>query len=426
MMIEKNGYEMFKSSAGEILICCLGLGSMKPSEENLRKLSPSAWERIIRQAIRYSVAPLLYHRLKVSGLEALIPRDAARKLRDSYLANAIKNLHLYQELSTIIQTFHERGLAAIVLKGAHLAKIVYGNSALRYMCDLDLLVRKEELPLAISSLSDKGYHPIKPFDIEEVCTQKHHLPTFIKKDQLVYQIELHWHIEPPTDPFTVNLEGLWQRAQKATINNLPILVLSPEDLILHLCMHTVHHILDLGLRPLCDLSETIRHYQAEIDWKSLQLRSREWKADKPLYLMLSLLVEFAGQAAPQGVLDILKANTIEPHHFVTKLKNHIMMKMSDSVALTTDIARFWKPKKPTDRIALFWQKAFPPRAYLAKIYRIRKESALVYLFYPVHIIDLIIRYGYTLWRLFRHDAELVPLAELESSQLDLRDWLLSP
>lgn len=59
------------------------------------------------------------------------------------------------------------------------------------------------------------------------------------------------------------------------------------------------------------------------------------------------------------------------------------------------------------------KKAFPSREYLAKAYhQVPQDSARIYFYYPVRMKDLFFRYGYTLWRLFRRDAEIVPLVEL--------------
>lgn len=125
-----------------------------------------------------------------------------------------------------------------------------------------------------------------------------------------------------------------------------MLVLSLEDLMLHLCLHAVQHILEgVGLRLLCDLTETMKHYQAEMDWQKIQDRSRQWGTDRPLYLMLSLIRELAGQAAPSDILDILTANPVDAR-FVAGLIAHIMVKLSGCPALTTDSPGFGDRKAP--------------------------------------------------------------------------------
>ena len=60
---------------------------------------------------------------------------------------------------------------------------------------------------------------------------------------------------------------------------LPARVLCPEDLLLHLCLHTggdEHDPFLLGLRPLCDIDGVIR--RQTVDWDALGARARSWRA----------------------------------------------------------------------------------------------------------------------------------------------------
>jgi len=438
-----------QTRVGELLIHCLGMGGDFPPEEagELKQLSSSDWDHISRRLIRYDAGPLLHHRLKgfeagsgadseagsKAGSEAgskassgaIIPADAARKLEESYLYSALKNMRIYNDLSNVIRAVQSNGIPVVVLKGAHLAKVVYGNIALRRMCDLDLLFKKADLPKAVKTLLDMGYSPIKPFGIEEECSRRHHLPAFVKKDAV--PIEIHWHIELPDTPFSIDIDGLWERARPVTINDVQVLVLSPEDLILHLCLHATAHILDdIGLKPFYDLSEVIRYYQAkdEMDWNLLQLRSKEWRADRPLYLMLSLLKELLGKAMPEDLFSILKSNPVDAR-FVAVLREYFIMKVTSSSIMTPDLAQFCVAGGLQNKLALFLRKIFPPRHYIAKTYHTRQDSVRVYFYYAVHLKDLLHRYGHVMWQIFRHDKETITLAKVESSQIALRDWLLS-
>ena len=423
------------------------MGSDFPPEEaeELKHLSSSDWDHIVRRMIRYDAGPLLHCQLRElvsqarseSGTEdapeakpkahsgAIVPPEAARKLEESYLYSALNNMRLYNDLSGLIKAMQSSGIPVTVLKGAHLAKCVYGNIALRRMCDLDLLFKRDDLPKAVKVLLDAGYHAARPFEIDEECSVRHHLPAFIRKDSV--PVEIHWHIEPPDAPFLVDIDGLWERARPVTINDVQALALSPEDLILHLCLHASSHILDdIGFRPFCDLSKVIRHYQrkGEIDWELLRLRSQEWKTDRPLYLMLSLLKELLGRAMPEELFSILKSNPVDAR-FVAVLREYFMMKATSSSIMTPDLAQFCVSRGLQNKAALFFRKVFPPRHYIAKTYHIRMDSVRVCLYYPVHLKDLLHRYGHVMWQLFRHDRETMTLARVESNQIALRDWLMS-
>jgi len=418
-----------QTSIGELLIRCLGMGDPPPTaselEHELEQLTSSDWDGIIRGAILYNVAPLLYHRLKELSLDAVIPANAAQKLRQCYLNSALKNMRLYRDLSEVIKVFQSNDIPVIVLKGAHLAKVVYGNIAIRQMCDLDLLVQESDLPKVVKAMLEMGYSPVRPYTMEGEYTKKR-LPSFIKKNAI--PIEIHWHIKHRSVPFSIDTNGLWKRAQPASINDLQVMVLSPEDLILHLCVHATHHIMKAGLRPFCDLFEVIRHYRDEIDWKQVQHRSLEWKAERPLYIMLSVLKELSGKALPEDLLSILKSNPID-EHLVAEFKEYIIKYtvrgINSSSKLILTLTQFWESKGLMGKASFFLESAFPSRQYIAKVYHIHSDSKRVYFYYPVRLKDIVLRYSYIMWRLCRYDKETMALAKLGSRQTALKNWLIS-
>ena len=61
-----------------------------------------------------------------------------------------------------------------------------------------------------------------------------------------------------------------------------MLVPSPADMLLHLCIHLYNHGYEKGfvLRGLCDISGTVRHYNAEIDRKLLEDEIKKYGMEK--------------------------------------------------------------------------------------------------------------------------------------------------
>ncbi|MCP4365035.1 MAG: nucleotidyltransferase family protein [Planctomycetes bacterium] len=81
-------------------------------------------------------------------------------------------------------------MPVILLKGAHLAQVVYSNIALRPMGDIDILVKKNDLPKAKELLLELGYTPIKEVDIATACAYSQHISPMIKQN--APPVELHW------------------------------------------------------------------------------------------------------------------------------------------------------------------------------------------------------------------------------------------
>ncbi|MCI5146342.1 MAG: hypothetical protein D3923_12645, partial [Candidatus Electrothrix sp. AR3] len=241
----------------------------------LERLTPPDWRDLMQQARRHAVLYFLYHRLKTQNLDRHIPADILQTVRTGYFECAWKNNNLYSELSKILKALQSKGIPVILLKGVYLAKTVYSNIALRSMGDIDLLIRKPDLLKAEKTLLELGYRSGRKGDIETACEKQNHLPPLRKQNSS--PVELHWNIEWPTAPFTIDVEGLWERAQPVSIAGVEVLGLSPEDLLLHLCLHTSYrHLYKNGLRSFCDMRETIRYYRNEIDWEQVGLRAHEW------------------------------------------------------------------------------------------------------------------------------------------------------
>jgi len=232
---------------GDLLLYCLGIGTDEIKFARLEQLSSSDWDDVIQQSVRHGITPLLYQRLKALSPSANIPDSIVQKLQEIYLHNAARNMRLYHELSTVLKILQNEDIPVIVLKGAALAETVYQNIALRPMGDVDLLVKKEDLHRAETTLLNLGYV------IPEIYLEKkdwywkehHHLTPYLKN----ITIEVHWNIAPPSHQFQIDINGMWDRARLTKIANIEALVLSHEDLILHLCLHNMVHIDAMCLRP---------------------------------------------------------------------------------------------------------------------------------------------------------------------------------
>ena len=268
------------------------------------------WDHVTRAACAHGIAPLIYHNLCRSDVVSLLPPAAAETLRSSYYSNAARNSLLYNELHKVLEAFREGRIEVIVLKGAALADTVYAHRALRSMSDIDLLVRKEKLIEVETQLLDMGYMLEENAETKEYYQEHHYHWVFAKRS--TPKIEIHWHIGRPTTSFRIDIDGLWQRARSTKIAGAEALVLSPEDLLLHLCQHAWKHSLTGGLRPFCDIAETARHYREKINWRALNALSSDWQMSPCAFLGLSLAKELFDAPIPESCLKDLKPENFDP------------------------------------------------------------------------------------------------------------------
>jgi hypothetical protein len=293
-------------------------------------------------------------------------------------------MRLYRELRPVLLRLRESGVKVLVLKGAFLAEAVYGDVALRPMCDVDLMVPRAELARAQAALLDMGGVHQQSEDIESRCRKNEHLPEIIVRG---LTIEIHWTIADPTGPVRVGTSALWDRARSATVAGVEVLALSPEDLLLHLCLHFGHRHRLAWLRSFYDITETIHRYGGEMDWALVARTAREWGAARYAGLALHLARGLSAAAVPDSVLDLLVPGGPD---------RRILETAREFIIADTGYGRRLAPfldrvgaKSPGDKVRLFWRRVFLPREEMARMYPASRQAKHLGFYYLLRLRDLI-------------------------------------
>jgi hypothetical protein len=405
---------------GSLLLYYLGIRPERLPQGPPSELTESDWVEIFRQASENGITPLLYHRLKTIGPGLAVPPSVLDRLRDAALQSAAQSLQIGRELGQVLETFRRHELEAIVLKGGYLGQVVYKSFALRTMCDLDVMVRKDKLGLAASLLADLGYVP-QFAGVEEVDYARHHHLRPMARPGGV-RIEIHWSIARPTVHFDIDVDGLWQRAQRLRISGVEALVLSPEDLILHLCLHaSFSHRFRVGVRACWDILEVIRHHGDAIVWDEVVRRAHEWRIGKYVYLTLRLARDLLGAAIPDASIAALEPPDFSPE-VLTWARTCIFAQQRDE-AVSPSMATLWTSERLRAKLGALRATLYPPRTTMARIYGTPSGSSRILLYYPVRWADLLLRYGRQAWQLWRGDPRRQGELQVIAERAALSDWL---
>ena len=403
------------------LLYCLQAVPGGPGEFPSAALTKSDWELFLRQADRHGIAPLLYYRLKTSPSGLPVPAEVMGKLQQAYLENAATSAGLYHALGEVLRVLGREALPVIVLKGAHLGAIVYGNSTLRSMCDVDILVRERDLTRVDAALLGMGCIPKE--DERTVWGNEKDFVYLMPKWNSF--LEVHWNIQRPMCPFKIDHEGLWERAHPAVIAGCETAVLCPEDLLLHLCLHTAYqHGFAPGIRALYDILAVLQHHSEDFDWETVLTRTRAWRADKSVYLTCMLAQELLGAPVPGGLLMSIKPKDYE--HFVTLALEQIFVTEAPDHQYFLQhpvLTRFWGSKRIRDKASLFLASVFPSREIIARTYQVPAHSLRVYLYYLIRLKDILQRHHRDVWSRLRGDKRMQGLAQQGRSFTSLKDWL---
>jgi hypothetical protein len=143
------------------------------------------------------------------------------------------------------------------LQGTGAGCNAYGSIELRQFSDLELLVRRAELPRVAETLTAEG--------IFSPHTRREGLATGYfqeYEDAFVAQhamgsVDVHWNVTPRSFRFAPDEEALRSRARLVELEFGTVTAIAPEDLLLYMCVHAAEHGWPtLGL--ICDVAETVR------------------------------------------------------------------------------------------------------------------------------------------------------------------------
>jgi hypothetical protein len=381
--------DMNISNENKLLLCC---ARTRISEYTLNEIKsivslPLNWEEVLVSASRHGIAPLIYHNLKnIAG----IPQRVMDQLKREYYGNMARNMYLYAELRRILYRFGEKGLDVIVLKGTALAPSVYGDIALRPMGDIDLLVRKEDLPYAERIMSTLNYSTYMNGNSQEWYSHHHfHLPPYIAPDKSMV-VEIHHNIIGR--PFHIDIGKWWERARKWRIANCDMLIPSAEDMVVHLCVHLFNHGYNkFLLRGLCDISETIRYYGDGLNWIRFQDEVSRYGINKPVYSILYLVNKLYG--VDSKLSEFLKSTeSAIDSRVVSAIERQIFAEDSVSSNLPGPLIRFLVADKFVDKMRILIATIFPTREVMSRWYSIPLSSKKLYLYYLARPYRLFLKY----------------------------------
>ncbi len=270
------------------------------------------WDYLLSAARQHGVLALLYQGLSAYCAD-YVPPEVIEKLKIMCRANAQHNLHLTRTLLTLLTAFESRSVSAVPYKGPMLAAVVYGNLSLRQFCDLDILVRKQDVIEAMEVLKENGYKLELPLGQSTPIPKLLHSKKdfrFVSADQRVV-VELHWRLAGKHFYFPYGLDQLWLRLETISFSGTPVLNIPPEDLLVILCAHGSKHLWG-RLLWICDIAELIRS-NPRLDWQRMMREASKCGSQRMVLLGLYLAKTLLGSVLPREVVRAIKADrAVEP------------------------------------------------------------------------------------------------------------------
>ena len=264
----------------------------------------SAWREWLKgnsvdylDAASYRLVPLLCHNL--SERADTIPEYP--RLKGIFRYFWARHQQMLRHWRPIVQSLIESDIPVILSKGAALNITAYGQSALRPMEDIDVLVPHSQALEAIRILEGAGWTSL--FRNHYRLVEWAHACHFAGPGDA--QLDLHWHLlhsdcRPEADT------AFWERSEKTSWNGLEVRVLGPTDQLLHTCEHGARYNIIAPIRWLADAYLVLRQSKSEIDWDLLVETAREKDIALPAYETLEYLKSEFSADIPEEVLKKLQ------------------------------------------------------------------------------------------------------------------------
>jgi len=261
------------------------------------------WDRLVRLAVAHGVAPLL-HREWAGHSE--VPRavlDEFVRIRRQSALNGVLGICERDELLRLLN--HEQ-VRFLVLKGAALARSWYGDISLRPFLDIDLWVPESQLPQAHQALARAGYKPMShPGAIH------HEVP--LHRSGSPCSVELHHRLTFLPLLRVLRFEDFYARGTEVEATDGCLRTLSPEDTLVHLCLHCLADMAythGWRLRHLVDIRQHVEAFA--VDWPEFAERATALGVRRACGAVLGLAALVAGAQIPADCIDA--AATIDLLH----------------------------------------------------------------------------------------------------------------
>lgn len=332
----------------------------------------AAWEFARREKCESIVAAAI---VKSPGGDDISERwhDAAREVEH--------RITLYlEQLDRVAEALAKKGIPLVALKNSGIARGIYRDLAGCPMGDIDVLVRPDDFRVAHETLLGLGYElgDRSPFDLEDLESAIRHGGTeytCLLPDGSTLWIELQWRpvagrwIQPSQEP----------RADELVERSIPIertaaRLLSPEDNLLQVCLHTAKHsyVRAPGFRLHTDVDRITR--ACNIDWDAFCKRVERMNVRTPVYLSLFIPTMLFNTPVPANVLKRI-------NH--APQKHRLLQRWLRTVGLFGPHDQKWsKPGYIIFNLMLYdslkdvWRAVFPDREWMIEHYGSERRAAL--------------------------------------------------
>lgn len=219
------------------------------------------------------------------------------------------------ELDRIASRLADEGIPIVALKNAGIARGIYHCPGCVPMGDLDTLVSRQHFCRAHNILETEGYrisapNPTEIADVNYGYRTGGSEYSKMLPDGTLLWFELQWRpvagrwLRPDQEPAADELI-----ARSIPVPDTVVRILSPEDNLLQVALHTAKHsyVRAPGFRLHLDVNRIVRY--TEIDWDLFLQQVLRYQVSTPVYFSLLLPYILFETPIPENILEQLAPST---------------------------------------------------------------------------------------------------------------------
>ena len=206
------------------------------------------------------------------------------------------------ELDHVAALLATHQIPLVALKNSGITRGLYSYYGSCPMGDMDVLINKAQYSIAEALLIDDGYVFGDRNTMEQAFYKELPSGESLWFELLVRSVDGRW-IRPDQEPDTNEV-----MARSVKIVGTSVRILSPEDNLLQVALHTAKHsyVRAPGFRLHTDVDRIVR--STEIDWRLFTEMARKLQVQTAVFFSLALAHDLLSTPIPQKVLDDIRPN----------------------------------------------------------------------------------------------------------------------
>jgi len=320
--------QLINNEARTVLLLC----KVQPSEDEIKEahllLGNPAFHylQFFAYLMEHKVTMIVYRNLLAHSLHRHIPPKYMHMMDMFASGMEERNRILDMHLAPLFGLIRDRGIEAVLLKGAMLRHSVYPTSGLRFSNDTDLLVQEKELQPIGKLLEEQGFIQgfysyktgVEPASRQEVITKRlvtHEVVPFLKEVHhpmcKVVQVDINFDIFNRAKRMRTNFDTA--ALFDSTIPSSSALSsLRHEFNILQLSSHLYQDATmvqgirahkDMELIKFVDIYEYIRKFGESIDWDWLRAEIVQAGLQPVVFYSLYYMEYLMGSIVPESFMN---------------------------------------------------------------------------------------------------------------------------